>query len=233
MKQLIGDANKIDETIIGKIVKGNGLYISKSNKILVTEDGSKSKGFAALITSSSLNPNVKGIFNIDEISELNYGDIVTLDRHGIINVVHEVNSLHNALFITGRCNSRCVMCPQPPVKEENDRHTLNLKHIDLLPRETISIGITGGEPTLIGEKLFTIIKKIKTRLPKTKINILSNAIKFENLDYVKGFIKAINKNTIIEIPLYSDIDEIHNEIVGSKTFYRTIKGIYNLAKFNV
>jgi len=168
-----------------------------------------------------------------ELDELNDNDIVTIDGDGIINVIHEANSKHNAIFITGRCNSNCIMCPQPPVKEEADRHELNLKHISLLPKDTISIGITGGEPTLIGNKLFEIINQIKKILPKSYINILSNGIKFENLEYARNYAQNINQNTVVDIPLYSDVDTIHNDIVGSKTFHRTIKGIYNLAKFNV
>ncbi len=42
-------------------------------------------------------------------SELNNNDIVTIDADGIINIIHEANSKHNAIFITGRCNSNCII----------------------------------------------------------------------------------------------------------------------------
>jgi His-Xaa-Ser system radical SAM maturase HxsC len=35
----------------------------------------------------------------------------------------------------------------------------------------------------------------------------------------------------IDIPLFSDIAEEHNRIVGAKTFYKTVQGLYNLALF--
>ncbi|MDR3338607.1 MAG: hypothetical protein LBT25_00680 [Candidatus Symbiothrix sp.] len=35
----------------------------------------------------------------------------------------------------------------------------------------------------------------------------------------------------IDVPIFSDIDTEHNRIVGAKTFYKTIEGLYNLAKF--
>jgi His-Xaa-Ser system radical SAM maturase HxsC len=232
MKQLKSNPNNIDETVIGKIVKQTSMFHSKKNCILVTDEAKKQNGYSAIISNKIIDTNVIGV-ELDELGELNNNDIVTIDADGIINIIHEANSKHNAIFITGRCNSNCIMCPQPPVKEEADRHDLNLKHISLLPKDTISIGITGGEPTLIGNKLFEIIVHIKKSLPKTYINILSNGIRFENIEYARNFAQNINQNTVVDIPLYSDVDTIHNEIVGSKTFNRTIKGIYNLAKFNV
>lgn len=232
MKQLKSNPNNIDETVIGKIVKQTSMFHSKKNCILVTDEAKKQNGYSAIISNKIIGTNVIGV-ELDELGELNNNDIVTIDADGIINIIHEANSKHNAIFITGRCNSNCIMCPQPPVKEEADRHDLNLKHISLLPKDTISIGITGGEPTLIGNKLFEIIDHIKKSLPKTYINILSNGIRFENIEYARNFAQNINQNTVVDIPLYSDVDTIHNEIVGSKTFNRTIKGIYNLAKFNV
>ncbi len=233
MRQLKGNPNNIEETIIGKVVKHWSLFQSKKGRVLVTDRTLKKKGFNAIITSGIIAPEITGVYNLQDLTELNENDIVTIDNKGLINVIHEANAKHNAIFITGRCNSNCIMCPQPPVKEELDRHALNLKHISLLLKDTVSIGITGGEPTLIGEKLFEIINHIKKNIPKAFINILSNGIKFENLEYARNFAKNINQNTVVDIPLYSDIDTIHDTIVGSKTFHRTIKGIYNLAKFNV
>lgn len=232
MKQLKSNPQNITETVIGKIVNKKSMFHSKNNWILVTDDAKKQNGYNAIVANKLTDTNLIGV-ELAELDELNDNDIVTIDGDGIINVIHEANSKHNAIFITGRCNSNCIMCPQPPVKEEADRHELNLKHISLLPKDTISIGITGGEPTLIGNKLFEIINQIKKILPKTYINILSNGIRFENIEYARNFAQNINQNTVVDIPLYSDIDTIHNEIVGTKTFHRTIKGIYNLAKFNV
>lgn len=233
MKQIKGNPNNIEKTVIGKVAKRSSLFQSKKNHVLVTDQKIKRNGFSAVITDKSIDNDMTGVYDVKELFELSENDIVTIDKDGIINVIHEANAKHNAIFITGKCNSNCIMCPQPPVKEELDRHVLNLKHISLLPKDTISIGITGGEPTLIGDKLFEIINHIKQNIPETYINILSNGIKFENIEYARNFAKNINQKTVVDIPLYSDIDTIHNNIVGSKTFHRTIKGIYNLAKFNV
>jgi His-Xaa-Ser system radical SAM maturase HxsC len=233
MKQVKGEPVNIKETIIGKVTKKSGFLKSKKNKVLVTDKAIKKNGYDAVIANKLINKNFIGAYNVENLDMFNENDIVTIDGNGLINIVHETNSKHNALFITGKCNSNCIMCPQPPVKEEPDRFELNMKHISLLPKDTISIGITGGEPTLIGDRLFTIMKSINKKLPHSNINLLSNGIRFENIDYAKKLANTINQNTVIDIPIYSDIDEIHNRIVGSKTFYRTIQGIYNLAKFNI
>lgn len=232
MKQLKSNPNNINETIIGKIVKQTSLFHTKKDCILVTNQAEKQGGYNAVIANEICDSNIIGA-ELEELGDLNNNDIVTIDSDGIINVIHEANAKHNAIFITGRCNSNCIMCPQPPVKEEADRQELNLKHISLLPKDTISIGITGGEPTLIGDKLFEIINQIKKNIPKAFINVLSNGIKFDSIEYSRNFAKVVNQNTVVDIPLYSDIDAIHNTIVGSKTFYKTINGIYNLAKQNV
>lgn len=160
MKQLKGIPSNINETVIGKIVKQTSLFHSKKGCVLVTNQAKKQNGYSAVITNQIIEADVVGV-ELEELHELNEHAIVTIDVDGIINVIHEANSKHNAIFITGRCNSNCIMCPQPPVKEEADRHELNLKHISLLPKDTISIGITGGEPTLVGNKLFEIINHIK------------------------------------------------------------------------
>lgn len=36
----------------------------------------------------------------------------------------------------------------------------------------------------------------------------------------------------VDIPLFSDIASEHNRIVGANTFYKTIRGLYNLALFH-
>lgn len=233
MKQLFGEPYNLEETIIGIIVKENRSFLRRKDYVLVTDQIDIKGKYKAIITGHKLLSEQQGVSGVSNTEELNNGDIVTIDSSGVINVVYEKGSKHNAIFITGRCNSNCIMCSQPPVKKEADRFKLNIEYIRLLPKQTESIGLTGGEPTVIGEQLFGIIKEIKKRQPKIHINILSNGIKFKDKKYAYDYASCINERTVIEIPLYCDIDHIHNNIVGTKTFYDTIKGIYNLASYNV
>lgn len=235
MKQLSGKANNIKEILIGKITTKDDFFANKNDLIYVSNNGKFPKGYLAVISSSDILTReiFPYISNVSSISELYDNDIVTIDSDGIISIVYDINSRHNAIFITERCNSNCIMCPQPPVKIENDKFDLNLKYISLIDKNTKSLGITGGEPTLIGDKLFDILNAIHLRAPKASINLLTNGIKFENFEYAKKFAESIRQDVVVDIPLYSDIDTVHNSIVRTNSFYKTIKGIYNLAKFNI
>lgn len=123
------------------------------------------------------------------------------------------------------------MCPQPPILQEKDKTPFNLKLISLFDRSTQEIGITGGEPTLIGDNLFALINHIKKELPRTAVSILSNGVKFADKEYAMKLAKCRHHDLQIDIPLFSDIAEEHNRIVGAKTFYKTVQGLYNLALF--
>ena len=88
----------------------------------------------------------------------------------------DINSNDNALFITSQCNNRCVMCCQPPLlRNDLDGYfQKNMALIDSAPRELRSLGITGGEPTLLGDRLFELLRHIRLKLPETEIHLLTN-----------------------------------------------------------
>jgi len=235
MKQLKGRANNINKDLIGKITTKNNYFTNKKDLILVSKNKIIPRGFLAVLTFCTIDKqnNISIVDNIENVTDLHDNDIITIDPNGNISVIYDINSNHNVIFITERCNSNCIMCPQPPINYEDNYYDENIKLISLIDKNEKYIGITGGEPTLIGEKLFDILSAIHKRIPKASINILSNGIKFENYEYTKQFARSINQEVVVDIPLYSDIDTIHNSIVRTNSFYKTIKGIYNLAKFNI
>lgn len=235
MKQLTGKAHNIEKIIIGKITRKQEIFSSKKDLIYVSDSAEFPKGYLAVISSQIINSKDLSSYidNVEGISELHENDVVSINEKGKISVLFDIHSIHNSLFVTERCNSNCIMCPQPPVKHEEDRTNFNLKLISLIDKNIKEIGITGGEPTLLGNRLFDIFNAIYNRMPNSTINLLSNGINFENYDFTKQFVHHIKQDIIIDIPLYSDIDSIHNGIVRSNTFFRTIQGIYNLAKFDL
>lgn len=235
MKQIYGKAYNINEDIIGRITFGKSNPFARSNDILVCDNATKPAfGYCATITTNSMiSDNGKPYVTIEDIDGFHEGDIVVLNQKGEIIFVYEIASCHNAIMATERCNHRCIMCPQPPILQEKDKTPFNIKLISLMNKNTQEIGITGGEPTLIGDNLFVLINHIKKELPNAAISILSNGVKFADKEYAMKLARFHHHDLQIDIPLFSDIAEEHNRIVGAKTFYKTVQGLYNLALFRL
>lgn len=138
----------------------------------------------------------------------------------------------NTLFVTEQCNNRCVMCCQPP-KLKDDIDSLfseNVKRVKSAPKDLPVIGITGGEPTLLGSKLISLIQLIRAELPNTDIHILSNGRHFKDMAYTRKVVEAGGDKLVIGVPLHSDYEGDHDLIAGAKGAYtETILGLYNIA----
>ncbi|MCH5302933.1 MAG: His-Xaa-Ser system radical SAM maturase HxsC [Prevotella sp.] len=233
MKQTNGIPVNIKADIIGRITLKTKNIFARKDEILVKANASSTpSGYAAIITNtekfSSTKPYVYGVKNLEHFNE---GDVVLINQKGEIIFLYEIKSTHNAIFATERCNHRCIMCPQPPITEEEDKTPFNLKLISLIDKHTKEIGITGGEPTLIGDKLFDLIKQIQKYQPKAGISLLTNGVKFADKSYAMKLAMCRHHDLQIDVPIFSDIADEHNRIVGAKTFYKTIQGLYNLALF--
>jgi len=168
----------------------------------------------------------------EELSYLREGDIVHINPNGSIWVMYRKSSPHNAMLVTERCNSRCLMCSQPP-KPENDDHLIQtwLKALPLMSKETPELGITGGEPTLLFDNLLKLITATKEHLPATSLHMLSNGRTFSYLEYAKRVASIQHPDFMIGIPLYADVDHIHDFVVQAKgAFNQTVKGVLNLGR---
>lgn len=148
----------------------------------------------------------------------------------------DILSNDNALFVTGQCNNRCLMCCQPPVKRDDIDffYEKNIHLINSAPIELPTIGITGGEPTLLGERLFDLIAYIREHLPNTHIQILSNGRRFADGAYAERLAQVAEGMVIVGVPFHSDSPIIHDRIAGAKNAYnQTLIGLYNLAANNI
>ncbi len=144
----------------------------------------------------------------------------------------DIHSNDNTLFVTGQCNNRCLMCCQPPTKKDDIDffYQKNKKIIESAPESLSVIGISGGEPTLLDEKLFMLISLIQKKMPNTYIHILSNGRKFSDCTYTEKFTYLAKEKITLGIPLHSDSALIHDKIAGVKGAYtETMLGLYNLA----
>ncbi|MEN6373395.1 MAG: His-Xaa-Ser system radical SAM maturase HxsC [Smithella sp.] len=236
MRQYNGVAENITATILGLVTR-NKLSISRGKSVLVAQEASlMSKGFACLITNSNDNnkfslPYVK--VSPEIIDSLEEGDCVLINRDGSIKVVWEKRDSANSLLLTEKCDCRCIMCPQPPKAHDKALIEISKQILNIVKtRNTDTICLTGGEPTLLKNDLFNILDSINKKHPKATVMMLTNGKSFADLEFTKHFVSVRPDNFLTCVSLHSDVDEIHDRIVGVKgSFYKTAMGLQNLARF--
>lgn len=125
------------------------------------------------------------------------------------------------------------MCCQPPL-QRNDidgYFAKNTALIDSAPTQLATIGITGGEPTLLGDRLFDLIRHIRSKLPYTEIHLLTNGRAFADKEYVRKLADCGTDKILLGIPLHSDNAADHDAITGVRgSFDETMLGLYNLGR---
>jgi His-Xaa-Ser system radical SAM maturase HxsC len=170
------------------------------------------------------------------LDHLQDGDIVRINEAaGELRVLYRQGSHHNVLFFTERCNSRCLMCSQPP-RDVDDEYLIDdmLESIPLMVADTHVLCITGGEPTILGWRLMEVMTTVAKHLPDTALHMLSNGRAFAYKETAKAMSRSGVRDLMIGIPLYADVASVHNFVVQAKNaFDQTIRGMMNLARFEV
>lgn len=178
-------------------------------------------------------PTVSGYKSLDFLKD-DY--VVAIESAtGFTRVLYRHDSRFNTIFSTDDCNSNCLMCSQPPKKvDESEMLDCHLRHIDLIPGVPEMLGITGGEPTLLGDGLIRILTRINERFPDTLLLMLSNGRMYSYEDLVQKIANVGNPNFTTAIPLYAGTATEHDFVVQSKgAFDQTIKGLYNAARYGL
>lgn len=241
MKTYQGIPKNVHKPIIGIISLSDAIpeIINKSIVINPSSKIQKKDTCRAFLFSNkkdferAKNNDIPIIFCDNGIEDLSDGDVVEIMPDGKVIVLYQINSRHNIIFATSKCNSDCIMCPQPIDNNEGDLTDKNLELISFMDKSTEELAITGGEPTIIGKNLFRLILACGELLPNTSVLLLTNARKFSDFDYTHFFSSLRHPKMTIGIPLYGDNDIEHDFIVGSKgAFSETIRGILNLATFS-
>jgi His-Xaa-Ser system radical SAM maturase HxsC len=168
-----------------------------------------------------------------EYEYLSDGDVIRVTpRTQSVRALYRKRSPQNFLLVTERCNNFCLMCSQPP-KRDNDSWLVKdiLGLLPLIDRSTPELTITGGEPTLLGGGFFEILAACKSWLPETGIHVLSNGRKFADIGFAKRYAEISHPDVMVGIPLYSDISSLHDYVVQADgAFDETIRGILNLKR---
>lgn len=201
--------------------------------------GNDYAGYAALFAPIELPniqlPQLPRVLGCPNLAYVNDGDVLLMSPSGTVKVLYRKGAAYNAILVTERCNSLCVMCSQPPkMVDDSQRVQHILRLIDLIDPDSKEIGITGGEPTLLGDAFFTIIRKLKSTLPNTSVHVLSNGRLFKNHAFARNLGEIQHPDVMLGIPVYSDIDDEHDHVVQARgAFDETMLGLYNLAACEV
>jgi radical SAM protein with 4Fe4S-binding SPASM domain len=129
------------------------------------------------------------------------------------------------LALTYRCNNRCHHCYNEP--ERLDMSSLSLDEWKVVIGKLERLGIphliiTGGEATLHPE-VFDIISYADTRGMIVGLN--TNGRRLAHTTFVDRLVEAGLNH--VQITLGSNIPEIHNNMMGAKSFHQTVDGIEN------
>lgn len=232
-----GVANFIEEQLVGKVTRDikkldidTFLIVDGDNKF--KESNLSLKGI--LTSHKDIDSNLPQVNSVPDFEHLNDGDIVAVGPDGGINTLYRVNSNQNTLLATERCNSNCLMCSQPPRDRDDIEHLYNIhrKLIPLIPKDCPELGISGGEPTLMGQYFFDLLELIGKELPNTEIHVLTNGRSFAWYEMAEKLGKLDLKQLMLGIPIYSDYYQSHDYIVQAENaFYQTILGVQNLNRY--
>lgn len=240
MKSFHGITKNISKSILCKISYNESSSVNDGKTFLFSSIVPKSIApHSGVILSSKFIPSkdlsVPTFQLLDDEILLEEGDVVLLEPSGKGTILYKKDSQTNSVFLTERCNCRCIMCPQPPRDKDTENFVdLSIRTIELMDPSTEVIGITGGEPTLVWEGLKKVVCACKNYIPSASIQLLTNARILKNYDNAKELAEEGDPNLFVAIPLYADVDNIHDFLVASNgAFWDTLEGIYNMERAGV
>ena len=220
-------------TLTSQPLAVRGEYIRVVKERFLAEDLG---GYQATVFDAALphNATLPAVYDCP-VSHLLDGDIIAIDPGGHVRTLIRNGSRSNTLFATDRCNSLCIMCSQPPKEVDDSKNADELiRIVSLIDPDTAELGITGGEPTLLGNGLLRVIDACRTHLPRTDLHLLSNGRRLADIAYARDFAAVSHPRLMVGIPLYSDIDSLHDYVVQARgAFDETVLGIQNLGLHNV
>ncbi len=164
------------------------------------------------------------------------GDVVRIDpRRRSLTALYRAISPFNTFLVTERCDNYCTMCSQPPKPHDDSWLVDDLERaIPLIPPDAAEIGISGGEPALLGDRLLGLLLSMRDHLPRTAVHVLSNGRRFADPAFARAVADVRHPDLMLGIPLYADLAEIHDYVVQAKgAFNETVRGILNLKRARV
>lgn len=218
----------------------NGDRCDRQNCAFVVSGYQVATGYNAYILDSSFPaeyaknlsaycPDASVLYQLSGTAGLCSGDVIEVNADGNVSFAFCRASGDHVLFITNRCNSNCIMCPDSDSnrrKDLGDRKNYLLRLIELLPSDVGHITITGGEPTLLKWDLIQILRQCRDCLPYTDFLMLSNGRTLCVTEYRNAFLQAVPEHFRLAVPLYGVSDQEHDAITRSPgSFMQTLSAL--------
>jgi His-Xaa-Ser system radical SAM maturase HxsC len=175
---------------------------------------------------------LEGDFFVLEEGELEPQDVVAVDLHDRQSeVLMRRADQHHTVFLTNRCNSRCIMCSQPPTAHDDSWRIQEAMVVAQSLTWTPSVfGFSGGEPLLLGDELRAVLEHFQLWHPGAKLEVLTNGRLACDEALAKTLFEGL-KNTSWMVPLYGHAPFVHNHVVQAEAFDQTIAGLLNLQRY--
>jgi His-Xaa-Ser system radical SAM maturase HxsC len=232
-----GDARNFGNSVIGRITNTDLPLELRGDHVRFMPEGSigteKMHGYRAVISHQSFVTDIPVVDKLRETLSFRDGDVVAIEPSGFVRSLYRPHEKHHSLFVTERCSSNCLMCSQPP-KDVDDVPSLterNRELLHLMKPKPEYLTITGGEPTLLGDRLFDLLTVAQTVLPETEVHILTNGRTLAWPEFCRRIAGLSYPRLSFGIPLYSDFAGDHDYIVQAKgAFDQTVSGLHQAAR---
>src|SRR5205807_613056 len=121
-------------------------------------DGMDILNYAGLLTAQELDEqtlarlsksHIPVVHSVKMLDIFEPGQVVLMEgRVGFVRILFRPGTRFNYILATDRCNSRCLMCSQPPKDiDDSERIHEHVRLVELMDPDIPYLGITGGEPT--------------------------------------------------------------------------------------
>ena len=170
--------------------------------------------------------------NINLCEYLHDGDIITINEYGLIDKRYDNIDRDATVFITGQCNSNCIMCPDSDAERQRNTGYSDewlYRYVDMLPDNICHLVVTGGEPTLRTKQFFEVMHMLAARFNEIECLLLSNGRSLASKKIVDALLEYCPQYLTVAIPIHGHIDSLHDAITRADgSFRQTCIGIKHL-----
>ena len=175
--------------------------------------------------------------DVEVLSHYNNYDVLEIFENGVARRYYDCSTNENVFFITGKCNSNCIMCPSPEITRRKGTNTAIdalIRLAEHIPTSANHFTITGGEPFLVGDSIFPFLQFLQCKFEETEFLILTNGRVFALDSYREKLRESIPQHTILGIPIHGSNAALHDYITQAKgSFQQTMIGLKHLLKMGL